>query len=437
MSISNQIRLVTKFWGKLVLGGFLLIGLSILSPLTIYSQSGFEDYWIIFETYGVDGWRIYRMHLDGSDIQPITPQNEREIIVQFQSWTPDDLWMVFKSGEPGSRALFRVRPDGTNLEQLTKEYQNIQFESWSPDGEWMIFYANEGGVWDLYRMRADGTDIWNLTDDVNENAFVSWSPDGEWMILQTAIDTHWRMFRLRLGDFEMQRLAEQMSANFLAWSPNGEWLYFASPDSETDYYEHLYRMRPNGSDIQQLTDVSLFYDFVSWTPDSTWMIGSYTQRLMPGIGLFQMRPDGSEFRLLNGPPSDFMTFSPDGNWLYYFSEEAAWCRAHIETSLHECFSDVPENFVTWLSTEDMIFIDYDGIYIVSADGSNVQWIADSPGSVDAAVGSPDGEWLIFATAHTPRDIYRLNLDSHSVEQLTDTQDVDILVSLYPANSEIP
>jgi hypothetical protein len=49
--------------------------------------------------------------------------------------------------------------------------------SWSPDGAWIVFsLAPAGGTADIYRARPDGSDLFQLTNDPAQEEFADWAP---------------------------------------------------------------------------------------------------------------------------------------------------------------------------------------------------------------------------------------------------------------------
>ena len=50
-----------------------------------------------------------------------------------------------------------------------KENTHQPHSAWSSDGEWIYFASAEDGDWDIYRIRPDGTEIENLTDHLTGN----------------------------------------------------------------------------------------------------------------------------------------------------------------------------------------------------------------------------------------------------------------------------
>jgi Tol biopolymer transport system component len=50
--------------------------------------------------------------------------------------------------------------------------------AWSPDGSQIAFSSNRAGSYDIWLMSSDGTNLRQLTDDFDWDRAPSWSPDG-------------------------------------------------------------------------------------------------------------------------------------------------------------------------------------------------------------------------------------------------------------------
>jgi Tol biopolymer transport system component len=137
----------------------------------------------------------------------------------------------------------------------------------SPDNRRIAFARYE----DLYVMNVDGSDLQRL--DVmsgllppNGNTDFVWSPDSrsivytghdEWdgnpaspdveaaLCVIGADGTGWRCLVVYPG------YEDNVNKLTPAWAPDGQWVYFVMCDDEENY-EHIYRIRPDGSDMQCL-----------------------------------------------------------------------------------------------------------------------------------------------------------------------------------------
>jgi len=111
--------------------------------------------------------------LDGQDLYP--------------RWSADDEQLVFwRERNDGTTAIFVIDVDGNNLTQLTEWDQFAGDPDWSPDGTLIVFTTYPLRVFgvaeesDLYTMRPDGTDVRQLTRLEGSRATQPrWTPDGQ------------------------------------------------------------------------------------------------------------------------------------------------------------------------------------------------------------------------------------------------------------------
>lgn len=118
-------------------------------------------------------WGIFTVNNDGS--------GERKVIDNGTdpAMSPDAQWIAFARGGD----IYRVRPNGTQLTQLTKHGPNATASSpsYSPDGS-RIAYALKTAApaaADLHIMRADGSNDETL---LTGGAQPDFSPDGQWLV---------------------------------------------------------------------------------------------------------------------------------------------------------------------------------------------------------------------------------------------------------------
>jgi len=109
---------------------------------------------------------LFTMAADGTDVRYITPP--MDIFVK-QDWSPDGRHIaVTTNAEDRSVAanVVTVRPDGSGLFEVTHYVgadQRAVFGSYSPDGQWILFRLRLGDQRALFRIRPDGTDSHQLT----------------------------------------------------------------------------------------------------------------------------------------------------------------------------------------------------------------------------------------------------------------------------------
>jgi WD40 repeat protein len=92
--------------------------------------------------------------------------------------SPDGAWLVLWASSP-SEDLLLIRPDGSELRQLTNDLARDRTPFWSPDGSRILFASDRSGKYEAWTIRADGsglTQVTHLPDRPVLSPF--WSPDG-------------------------------------------------------------------------------------------------------------------------------------------------------------------------------------------------------------------------------------------------------------------
>jgi Tol biopolymer transport system component len=126
----------------------------------------------------LDASAVFVANADGTDAHRVTPW---ELAGQEPSWSPDGTLISFRSeptGEDFIGDVYSVKPDGSDLTQLTKaKGKQVLSMSFSPDSRWIVF-AMEGvdHLPDLFAMRRDGSDVTPLTRTSKWESTPDWSP---------------------------------------------------------------------------------------------------------------------------------------------------------------------------------------------------------------------------------------------------------------------
>lgn len=149
-----------------------------VSPLAAWDPTWSPDgKQILFASYAGDLSQLFIINLDGTGLRQVS---HLPALRGRSDWSPQNLIVTY-SGRPWQRELFLMKPDGSNLRQLTPDGGNSQGPSFSPDGGWVAFtayfdqYGDPFGC-EIYVIRVDGTDLRRLTDNDYCDYQPRWGP---------------------------------------------------------------------------------------------------------------------------------------------------------------------------------------------------------------------------------------------------------------------
>jgi hypothetical protein len=124
---------------------------------------------------------------------------------------------------PSPGGICTVRPDGSDLEQITKRSSDSE-PAWSPDRKKLAFVRQDKqGNYDIYIVNSDRTGLRQLTHGINDQE-PAWSPSGK----QIAFSRNGRIALLNLGNGSVTLVTAGPLDSDPAWSANGSLIAFSS-----------------------------------------------------------------------------------------------------------------------------------------------------------------------------------------------------------------
>lgn len=84
-------------------------------------------------------YHIYKGHIDSGMETQLT--NFKFGHVDGPEGSPDGQWIYYNGSQTGTMQLYRMKTDGSNIEQLTFDQYNNWFPHLSPDGKWIAYIS--------------------------------------------------------------------------------------------------------------------------------------------------------------------------------------------------------------------------------------------------------------------------------------------------------
>lgn len=124
----------------------------------------------------VFSWRgdLWRVGTDGGAASRLTAHPANDL---GSAWSPDGQWIAFESERSGRRAIHVMRPDGTDVRQVTVDDASVSLSGFSTDGRSILVSGSvEGDTYRSarpYRVAFEGGPLVRLHDAFGQHAAVN------------------------------------------------------------------------------------------------------------------------------------------------------------------------------------------------------------------------------------------------------------------------
>jgi Tol biopolymer transport system component len=146
------------------------------------------------------------LYVVGADGGPQRPLARTPAVESDPRWSPNGRAIVFVSSTQSGSNIAVIKPDGTDLGQLTASRSDSD-PQWSPDGRRIAFTSVRDGNSEIYVMNADGSGERNLTRNAGEDAQPRWSPDGRRIFFLSSREGDPKPFAMNADGSSPRRLA--------------------------------------------------------------------------------------------------------------------------------------------------------------------------------------------------------------------------------------
>jgi TolB protein len=148
------------------------------------------------------------------------------------TWSSSDCVAFFSKKGGNAINVWTVRPDGSELRQITNQPGESRQPWWSPDGRMLALSADHGSrLFQIWILQPDGTAARCITQGGNyQQPF--WSPDGKRIAVSAKLDgAHFRIYVMNSSDGNgLEQIEQPASVDNVhpAWSPDGRSIVFTS-----------------------------------------------------------------------------------------------------------------------------------------------------------------------------------------------------------------
>lgn len=193
----------------------------------------------------LEGNKIFKINVDGTgEIQL------KDGINWAPRWSPDGEQIVFAQGDT---ELAVIDSEGSQVKILAKDLISQANGRWSPDGAWVYFTGRFSGqdTREIFRIKSDGSEIENLTNQDGDDMLVGWSPDGSKLLVISTRDGNQEVYVMDADGANPVNMSQNPAKDHdAAWSPDGNQIAFVSDRSGE---EQIYVMNADGSNVVQVS----------------------------------------------------------------------------------------------------------------------------------------------------------------------------------------
>ncbi len=310
-----------------------------------------------------------------------------------------------RSGHSGEWRLYSMNVDGSDQKCLSEKRVKCAYPAFSSNGLMIVFiHYNENHDFELHSVSIDGGTSQLLVTECRNLGYPSWSHDDSRIVFtmnRTDSSDISDIHIINSDGSHHETLTHRGNNSYPAWSPDGNLIAFSS---NRDGFRGIYLMKPDGSELRLLTGKNGSFSCPQWSPDGQRLV--YVSCSYEGSQIFTMGIDGKNQRQLTNTvcPGWWDTgFSREGN------DSPVWSPDGSQIA-----------YVSWQN-------DNPDIYIMNSDGSNQRQLTYSDMRDEHPCWSPFGDYIVFTSRRYMEldfDIFVMNSNGCNQKPLSNCRGSD-------------
>jgi Tol biopolymer transport system component len=289
----------------------------------------------------------------------------------------------------------------------------------------LAFASDRFGDFEIFVVNADGSGMTRITAHAGNDMFPTWSPNADFLVFSgERLPFNRELYRVDREGEETFNLTQFPGGEVQAsWSPDGAKIAFVG---QRDLNMEIYVMDADGSNQTRLTHNRAYDGNPTWSPDGSKIAFSSGRALYIGT-----EADSGEIAAAELHYLPYAWHTPTfNNQLYVMDADGGNVQKLTDTPF---FDEDPSwspdgSKIAFVSNRDGNY----EIYVMRVDGSELRNITLHPGSDSNPSWSPDGTKIAFVSDRDgSEDIFIVSADGSNLRALVQTRGRDISPAWMP------